>query len=334
MKNYLCGAVVSIVISTVPICASAQGCDAILSLTRSVDYQASSTNIANSLFKSECSGSQLKAGWSVESGLDFAIDAIPMGLKLNAGSTKDKVEHLCKNFESWSVQNADTLRIAISTAIPAIQAWENCKRWESSGVDFTFNPVREVVALSVKRGTEVINFQGMTYEKSKIICEGPFGKNGQNVTIDPNTRFELVDDDVVPFVCNRILNTDASGNEFYPEVTITASAEGLPPLAVPLDRLDKSGGLFLNELEERLTQSISRIDALEVSSVSDKFNSLLSADGTITIQGNCFRPRTLNVCYYERPGEYDHFTWVENLEECRRAGFNLDHRSFVVLGQC
>lgn len=313
--------------------AFSAGCDEILTQTRDIDVSISSVRLAESLFKSECSGSQLKSNWSANAGIDAVIESIPIGLKLGGGSSKEKIEHLCKTYDSWSQQNTDSLNILIATKIPAIEAWETCKKLELSGIFFSFNPVRESVGFSVRRGSTIFEFLGATYDKNEMTCVGPFGTSGESVVIDDKTRFELRDPVEYPFVCTRTAMTDSAGNTFFPETIVTVSAMGGPPLAVPLDRLDVSGGLYLQEVQADLSSAVSRIDTLERTSVSDRFNAMFNDAGNVIVQGVCFRPRVLVRCYYERPGEYNHLTWFENEAECKKAGFKVEG-SEVILGKC
>tara|TARA_Y100000310_G_scaffold331112_1_gene404099 strand:+ start:2716 stop:3858 length:1143 start_codon:yes stop_codon:yes gene_type:complete len=55
----------------------------------------------------------------------------------------------------------------------------------------------------------------------------------------------------------------------------------------------------------------------------------LTVSDTITVQGHCFRPRTLTRCY-KSP---DHMTYVDNAGECTAAGFGVEG-TVVILAQC
>jgi hypothetical protein len=55
----------------------------------------------------------------------------------------------------------------------------------------------------------------------------------------------------------------------------------------------------------------------------------LSAGGTITIAGVCFKPRSLIRCY----GHNEHMTWVDNQGECTGAGYGVEGE-LQVLAKC
>lgn len=53
------------------------------------------------------------------------------------------------------------------------------------------------------------------------------------------------------------------------------------------------------------------------------------AGKAISVDGQCFKPRTIFRCF--KGG--DHMTWVDNSDECSAAGYRVEN-SVVVLGSC
>lgn len=58
---------------------------------------------------------------------------------------------------------------------------------------------------------------------------------------------------------------------------------------------------------------------------------LSQSSQNITVNNECFRPRSLFRCYSSRSG--DHMTWVDNESECTGAGYTVEGR-LLVLGSC
>jgi hypothetical protein len=100
-----------------------------------------------------------------------------------------------------------------------------------------------------------------------------------------------------------------------------------------LAQIDRETTQSLQNISDKQAEALQSIAARQIELLAN-LGGIVNQDGSINVAGQCFRPRTLVMCYYEARGEYDHMTWVENRDECNRAGFRLDHREFVVLGQC
>ncbi|NJM81194.1 MAG: hypothetical protein HC844_00750 [Tabrizicola sp.] len=93
----------------------------------------------------------------------------------------------------------------------------------------------------------------------------------------------------------------------------------------------QSGVKQLSDQKEALVKELAVAADAEKSEISAAF----SSDGKLQLGDKCFRPRTLVMCYYEAPGEYDHMTWIENQDECQKAGFRVGSpRTFLILGEC
>jgi hypothetical protein len=136
----------------------AEACDGILSLTRTIDIDIKSIHMAERLYQSACSGKTLKQNWNAQAGIETMIEQVPFKLNLGGGGTKEKAERFCSTFEQWRTDNSQYYNSAISTPIPAIDAWLACRRLQSEGVFFSVEPVRERVGFSVRRGPEIVDF--------------------------------------------------------------------------------------------------------------------------------------------------------------------------------
>ncbi len=97
--------------------ATAFACDGILSLTRNVSLDVNQALVAQHTYMNECSGKNLKSGWSAQAGGEGVYQMMPVKLNLAGGSQKEKAEHLCKNFDEWKAANTDTLNFAMSTLL-------------------------------------------------------------------------------------------------------------------------------------------------------------------------------------------------------------------------
>lgn len=62
---------------------------------------------------------------------------------------------------------------------------------------------------------------------------------------------------------------------------------------------------------------------------ADAIATLSIAGKTISVSGQCFKPRTVYRCF-KGP---DHMTWFDNEEECTKAQYRVEDR-VVVLGNC
>lgn len=243
--------------------AHANGCDGILSLTRSMDFQARSIQLAEQLHNAYCEGSSLKSGSSFSLNLSTVIKQVPVTLDLGSGSTRDQVQQLCSQYDSWSAMNRQEVSLALSTSDKAIDAWKRCKELEGQDVFFTVDPRAELVAFGVRRGRDIIDFLGMNYLEEQIICTGPVGEGGKEVIIDTNTRFTLRESKETPITCRRKYVQNADGINYLPSAEISISAQGAAPLIVPLPREEHYEPSLASDIRERLQASEARADQLQ-----------------------------------------------------------------------
>ena len=238
----------------------AAGCDGILSLTRNLTFEQKSIRVAQNIYSQYCSGSAVKSGSEFSLGLDVVIEQVPIGLKLGSGSTKEKVEHLCSQYSNWYANNSASVSLAISTSDKAIDAWVSCKELEKQDVFFSVNPQKELIGFGVRRGTDIIDFLGMDYVDTHLTCFGPFGDDGKQIIIDKNTRFTLSSSKEQPITCRRSYETK-DGIEYLASTEVSISAEGRPPLIIPLPGEEKYEPSFASEIKSSITSLNARFSA-------------------------------------------------------------------------
>lgn len=241
----------------------AEGCDGILSLTRTVDYQETSLLVASDIHDEYCEGGQLQSSKSFTGSLDFMVKQIPVGLEIGFGSTREQVSNLCKNYSSWEAENRESVTLALSTSDRAIDAWRHCRTLERGNVFFSVTPQTELIGFSVRRGQEVIEFLGMNYDPAYLTCSGPVGEGGAEVQINTSTRFQLFEGTERPIVCRRIQRTLADGTVYFPATEISISAEGADPLLVPLPRDERLEPSLASQIREELINLQSRNAVLQ-----------------------------------------------------------------------
>ena len=61
---------------------------------------------------------------------------------------------------------------------------------------------------------------------------------------------------------------------------------------------------------------------------SERISRLAAGGNTISISGQCFKPRTIVRCV----GGSDHMTWVDNAGECTGAGYRVEGQLAVLAG--
>jgi len=253
----------------------AAGCDGILSLTRNLDFETRSIQLAEHLHSTYCEGNSLKSNKSFSLVLDVVIKQVPIGLKLGSGSTTDKMQQLCSQYNSWSATNQQSVSLALSTSDKAIDAWQRCIELEGQDVFFTVDPRTELVAFGVRRGTDIIEFLGMNYNDDQIICTGPVGDGGKEVVINTSTRFTLTEAKDTPITCRRKFAQTEDGVDFLPAAEISISAQGAAPLIVPLPRDERYEPNLASDIRERLEASEARADQLQ--SLVDQTNQRITA---------------------------------------------------------
>lgn len=239
--------------------AYADGCDGILRLTRNINYDQQSLLIVGAAYEKYCSGTSVKSGMNMDTSIGLPIAEVPVELNLGFGSTRERVENLCRNYESWHKQVSERTTLAVSTDDKAIEAWRDCKAKEQGGVFFSVAPQREMVAISVRRGNDVIDFMGIDYNTDHIVCTGPFGDDGTEVQVDKQTRHRLVTGKEVPITCRRKYD-ESLGERILPYTEIAIRAEGAPPLVVPLPRDQIYEPSFASGIQQRMDDLRQQLD--------------------------------------------------------------------------
>lgn len=253
----------------------AAGCDGILTLTRNLDFETRRVQFAEQLHDAYCEGSSLKSGRSFSFGVEAMIKQVPVGLNLGSGSTKEKMQELCSQYDSWAATNQEVVSLALSTSDRAIDAWQRCKELEEQDVFFTVDPRAELVAFGVRRGKDVIDFLGMNYIEDQIICTGPVGEGGREETINTKTRFTLTEAKETPITCRRKYQKTQDGILYLPAAEVSISAEGAAPLLVRLPREEQYEPSLASAIREHLEESDARADQLQ--SLVDQANQRIAA---------------------------------------------------------
>lgn len=252
--------------------ADAAGCDGILSLTRNLNYEQKAIRIAENLYSEYCEGSSILSNKNLNIGLDTTIQQLPVGLKIGSGSTKEQMTHLCSEYENWHELNQESVQLAISTSDPAINGWIRCKELEEDEVFFSVDPRKEILALGIRRGDDVINFLGIDYVPDHIVCTGPFGANGSEVVINKDTRYSLTTSKEIPITCRRKYETFedpvAGSVDFLPVTEIALRAEGAAPLVVSLPREEKYEPSFSSSIADNLDAIQNEIASLRAESAN------------------------------------------------------------------
>ena len=240
---------------------AALACEGILELTRSKNLEYSGSDIAGELHKNYCNGRSLTAGSNFNFGVEAMIKKLPISLNIGGGSTQQKMQQLCYQYEDWYSQNSKQIRIEERTPDKAFATYLACK--EAVAVKFSVEPKAEVVGFGVKRGTDPIEFYGMDYDPDLVTCTGPVGERSQEVTIDANTRFMITDSREIPITCRRKYKKTAGGDRYLPATEIAIKAQGSKPLIVPLPTDERYEPSLASEIKQMLADAQEQIRSLQ-----------------------------------------------------------------------
>ncbi|MDE0524381.1 MAG: hypothetical protein OXH79_20750 [Boseongicola sp.] len=169
--------------------------------------------------------------------------------------------------------------MARSTSDSAIRAWTRCKEIEKQDVYFSVHPARQLIGFSVKRGPDVIDFLGMTYNSAEMTCTGPFGQGAAEVVIDKDTRFTLQSAREQPIVCTRNLEESEDGTQHFAASEVAIRAEGQPPLIVSLPREELYEPSYSSQIRESLGNLQNALDETKrrISEIDRSFQESLAS---------------------------------------------------------
>ncbi|MEL7513702.1 MAG: hypothetical protein AAGK03_03750 [Pseudomonadota bacterium] len=261
----------TIAIWSLAVNAWAAGCDGILSLTRDVTFDQESILVARGIKSNYCSGSSVNSSKNFSFGLGTQLGKVPLDLKLGSGSNRERVEHICSNFDSWATKNADRVSGAVSTKDRAIEAWESCIEITSGGeVQYDIQYGNEVLIVGIRRGDRIVTLNGATFGKDKLSCHGPFGWNGAKKVVTDNLNFQLKDDLSYPMTCTRL---SQSGNTF-PAVDLAISVQQ-KSLIIPLPKNEFDDDTSLLEVKAQLSSAQAKL-ATQMGEITELTNEIIS----------------------------------------------------------
>lgn len=251
-----------LIVMALPNQIQANECDGILSV-RDVDFSVRNLHDAELTNQKHCKadGTMRSSGGS----LALSIPKIPLSLKLGGGSNKQKMEHFCKSYQNWRNKVEEDVSYKSSVSEKQWMAFDSCINLRSRGVNISPNIGRELITISLTRGTENFTFETLTASPSDAFdCRG---KGNREIRKLFDT--EMVSGESIAITCARKERKE-DGHTFYQagEIAITTNRGNLI-IPVPLE--EKYGVVYsseikkqLNAIKQRLDLASKRIDATDL----------------------------------------------------------------------
>lgn len=232
----------------------------VIAKTRDAEY-------SRALYQEHCEGSISKSSSTVGVGLDAVIEAIPVGLKVNTGSSKERLNSFCKKYsetERNSVSETNNSQLVVREAL---DAFNKCISIASREVFFAPQLARTQLIVDVRRGSRNVDLEGVTYEPSELTCRVPHANNiDQSVTANENTRKTLTDKNYT-ISCVRKGQNSPNGDRLYPRTEISiATSEGSFVLPIPADAV--LAEQWATNISQRLSAVEARVPSLECRTTS------------------------------------------------------------------
>lgn len=199
-------------------------------------YEVSTANISTSKLRSAsletlhdqgCSGSSKKSGYSLDTGMKLAIEAIPFEGNLGLTSSDEKLEYLCKNYESLKAATAALDQYAKTVVGSALANFNGCLELASRGVSVQPSitlPESIVVQISVP-DADGITLQAFS-ASSNMTCNSPqIADRNKKLSADKQYKFE----NAFSIACQRTKDQAKEGAVFTPGfISFTTSRSKYP----------------------------------------------------------------------------------------------------------
>ncbi len=234
--------------------APEDGCAEVLRLTgrdSSVSYQQQAARAY--VYSNYCSGSEIREGVNLDLGVSDLVNSFDLGF----GSTKDKVEHVCRTSQESSASSSVDFKRSSVVVRDAIASWLECKKLNSDGLTVKPHLGQASFDIDLQRwGPDVVRVSGVHYDDAILSCKAKLEIDGDAVVVDENTSFELTDGDNWPITCWR--TPQGTAPQRYPEAEISISTTaGTFRMRVPRDeRPSYSWASDLQDSQDALEQIV------------------------------------------------------------------------------
>lgn len=217
-------------------------------------------NEAESEFNKHCqSNGTVKAK---SGGVGISLPKIPLELKLNASSKKIQKEHFCKEYKDWRRKTENQTNYVSQTSKEQWSAYETCINLKNKGVIIEPQINRELVHISLRRGTQNFTFTGFTASpESAFSCK--VGDKPIN-----NVLGKIINDTTyLTITCERKPREQSDDILYFDSGTLSVVTDR-GGLLIPIAPAVKYGSEYhtvailneLNKLQERLEHHRAFID--------------------------------------------------------------------------
>lgn len=297
------------------------GCAEILrNVPRDISVESQNDGTALKIADKFCQNGSAKSSGSVDLGFGAVIESIPIKFNLGAGSTEEKQNQFCKDFNSDYTQNISRYVASSRAAAGIPEAWLSCKSLAVQGVMFKPRISQTLIVIEIAKKTpSPVSVQGVSYDPALLNCSVPNTKTRASRVKASEKTVKTLSEQYWPIFCKRI-PMDENGQKVYPRVDVgIATTKGSFLLPVQADALPSYK--WSSEIQsdiERLTAALADMKVKMNNRIS---GIVLTESDPITLQefgcaGQAIAPKPLQVMYGTRDGTSCNVTnlnWVKTL---------------------
>ena len=200
--------------------------DVLLYAGNNTSIEVKNAYLAKSIYDRYCRGTSTNVSSSF--GLDLPIKLGKLGL--SGGSISEKLDNLCKTYNSRFSEQVTTFSFQRNASEAAIDAWIKCQELNKSGVLINPTVANEQLLINVKQsGSDLVIIQGLRttgFEKCECTIEG------ESKNVDENFTHTINNSNQIQIVCQRSIIEDENGRYFEPASLTLGTNKG--PFALTL----------------------------------------------------------------------------------------------------
>lgn len=275
------------------------GCDEVLRLaSRDVTIQSNRANTAKYIYDSYCKGSQVDNSINI----DLVDEDLFENFSFGFGSKKEKLEQICKTYESnykQIVENDIESRIVVREAI---SSWEKCKALSNSGIKIRPQILSTQFTVDLARQGDDIVVNGVDYDTDKCECVAVLKDqegNETTQTVDSGTKHIINNGKTWNIRCTRKY-TEIDDVKYFPETDfVLPTSKGTFAMTLPKNINPKHNWIksVINEIEslkQNLNTNTENLDG-KIQKIDSRISNVEFKKICVSVQGDCGGSKFANI---------------------------------------
>ncbi|WP_159092117.1 hypothetical protein [Aquimarina sp. Aq107] len=275
------------------------GCSDVLRLSsRDVTIESTRATTAKYIYDNYCSGKSAKGTINIKAVDEDLFESFSFGF----GSKKEKLEHICKTYQSNYKASYERNINKSHVVRDAISAWEKCKELSNQGINIRPSLLKSSFTVDVRRIGDDIEINGVYYDTKACECKAQIKNTfGQLKTtlVNSDTKHKIKDGNTWSVICTRKKMKEGD-MQFYPEFDFKMpTSKGSFNITLPKNVKPTHSWIteVISEIEDLKVSIRSTHDTLQkqISRVDNRFGKIKWVKKCTDANGDCNGARVSGI---------------------------------------